>query len=150
MEKESKRLAGDAPVHARIEYWARSDPTRPAVIFGNQTWSRGRLADLSNHVAASLLATGVDANGGLRLDEDFAAVWDGPPDRRIFVQNAARCSHGIYEPQLSLMAWRSARIVNTLTGREVFDLDCDDLLIQWTSGWGTDGIPSLVAAHGHR
>ena len=50
----------------------------------------------------------LDAEARPRLDRHFRAIWDGPADRRIYLQNYARHSHGIADPQLSLMAWRSA------------------------------------------
>lgn len=50
----------------------------------------------------------------LRIDEDFALRWDGPPDRNIFVQNAARGQRGLADPNLSLVAWRSQRIADRL------------------------------------
>ncbi|MFF5336695.1 lysine N(6)-hydroxylase/L-ornithine N(5)-oxygenase family protein [Streptomyces sp. NPDC013181] len=52
----------------------------------------------------------------LRIDEDFAVRWDGPADRNIFVQNAARGQRGLADPNLSLNAWRSLRIADRLCG----------------------------------
>lgn len=51
-----------------------------------------------------------------RIDRDFAVVWDGPPDRNIFLQNAARVQRGLADPNLSLVAWRSQRILDRLMG----------------------------------
>lgn len=56
------------------------------------------------------------------VDERFRLVWRSPRPARVYAQNLGRLSHGIAEPQLSLMAWRSAVIVNDLAGREVFAL----------------------------
>jgi lysine N6-hydroxylase len=50
----------------------------------------------------------------LRIDEDYAVHWDGPEDRRVFVQNAARGQRGLADPNLSLNAWRSQRIADRL------------------------------------
>ncbi|MFE5679547.1 lysine N(6)-hydroxylase/L-ornithine N(5)-oxygenase family protein [Streptomyces erythrochromogenes] len=55
-------------------------------------------------------------NGEVRVDEDFAISWDGPPDRRIFVQNAVRGQRGLPDVNLSLNAWRAQRIANRLRG----------------------------------
>lgn len=52
----------------------------------------------------------------IRIDASFAAVWDGPPDHNIFVQNAARQQRGLADPNLSLVAWRAQRIVDRLRG----------------------------------
>ncbi len=50
------------------------------------------------------------------IDQDFAVCWDGPSDRNIFLQNAAREQRGLADPNLSLVAWRSQRIVDRLRG----------------------------------
>jgi lysine N6-hydroxylase len=42
-------------------------------------------------------------------------------------------THGIAEPQLSLMAWRSARIINSLVGQAVFDTESGQGMIDWLS-----------------
>jgi lysine N6-hydroxylase len=68
---------------------------------------------------------------GYRVDADFSIGWDGPPDRRIYVQNAARHSHGIADPNLSLAAWRSAVIVNSVCGRPVYDVGGCSAAIEW-------------------
>ena len=68
---------------------------------------------------------------GYRVGRDFAIDWDGPADRRIYVQNAARHSHGIADPNLSLAAWRSAVIVNSVCGRPVYDVAGCSAAIEW-------------------
>ena len=60
---------------------------------------------------------------GYELYEDFSIAWDGPPGLRIYLQNASRHRRGVAEPNLSLMAWRSATIVNSIAGRRVYDVD---------------------------
>lgn len=72
-----------------------------------------------------------DAEGTPRLREDFSVMWDGAPDQRIFMQNAGRCSHGIADAQLSLAAWRSAVICNSIVGREVYPVDALAAPIYW-------------------
>ncbi|WP_052868902.1 lysine N(6)-hydroxylase/L-ornithine N(5)-oxygenase family protein [Streptomyces niger] len=71
----------------------------------------------------------------LSIDEHFAVRWDGPADRRIFVQNAARGQRGLADPNLSLNAWRSQRIADRLSG-----VRSDEQLasfIEWSSKAGT-------------
>jgi lysine N6-hydroxylase len=70
-------------------------------------------------------------HGELVLGPHFEARWDGPSAHRIYAVNAGRHSHGIAEPQLSLMAWRSATILNHVAGHQAFDLREDDGLIDW-------------------
>ncbi|SDE02808.1 lysine N(6)-hydroxylase/L-ornithine N(5)-oxygenase family protein [Glycomyces harbinensis] len=60
-------------------------------------------------------------HGEFRVDEDFAAEWDGPPDRSIFVQNAVRGQRGLPDVNLSLNAWRARRIADRLRGRPAAD-----------------------------
>ncbi|MFJ9861185.1 lysine N(6)-hydroxylase/L-ornithine N(5)-oxygenase family protein [Streptomyces albogriseolus] len=52
----------------------------------------------------------------LRVDDGYAVRWDGPPDRKIFVQNATRGQRGLADPNLSLNAYRSQRIADRLRG----------------------------------
>jgi lysine N6-hydroxylase len=60
---------------------------------------------------------------GYAVRSDFSIEWDGPPGLRMYAQNAARHMRGIADPNLSLMAWRSAVIANSLLGRPVYDVN---------------------------
>lgn len=53
----------------------------------------------------------------LAIGEDFSVCWDGPPDSRIFIQNASLGQRGLADPNLSLLAWRARRILDSLLGR---------------------------------
>ena len=59
---------------------------------------------------------------GFPVRADFSVEWDGPPELRIYAQDAARHMRGVADPNLSLMAWRSAIIANSLLGRQVYDV----------------------------
>jgi len=52
----------------------------------------------------------------LKIDDSFAVQWDGPPEHNLFVQNAARGQRGLADPNLSLNAWRSQRILDRIRG----------------------------------
>ncbi len=54
--------------------------------------------------------------GEFRLDDDFAIEWDGPKDRSVFMFNAARRQRGLADPNLSLIAWRSERVIDRMRG----------------------------------
>ena len=54
-------------------------------------------------------------NGEYQIDPHYAAIWDGPGDHHLFLQNASRCQRGLADPNLSLLAWRSQRILDRLT-----------------------------------
>lgn len=70
------------------------------------------------HSISSMLAR--DGRGNLKLHEDYVAAWSGPDQNRVYIQNGGRYSHGIADPQLSLAAWRSAVIVNSLVGHSLY------------------------------
>ena len=70
--------------------------------------------------------------GGPRLGRRYAAAWDGPRENRVYVQNAGRASHGIADPQLALLAWRSAAVLNDALGRRAFALDGAGSVIEWS------------------
>jgi lysine N6-hydroxylase len=74
----------------------------------------------------------------LPLLPDFNLEWQGPEQNRIYAVNAGIHSHGSAEGGLSLMAWRSARILNHLLGKPHFDLAPNASLIQWWSGAAPD------------
>lgn len=61
-----------------------------------------------------------DESKRLIITKNFSLNWDGPKNNKIYALNFSRHGHGIAEPQTSLMAWRSATILNDLTGREVY------------------------------
>ncbi|ACV27450.1 lysine N(6)-hydroxylase/L-ornithine N(5)-oxygenase family protein [Kangiella koreensis] len=65
------------------------------------------------------------------LNRDYSIEWDGPSQNKIYAVNAGRYSHGISEPQMSLMCWRSATIVNDLLGRDIFDLNDNCSFVEW-------------------
>jgi lysine N6-hydroxylase len=59
----------------------------------------------------------IDREGDeFRIDDDFAVQWDGPSDRRLFVLNGARHQRGLADPNLSLLAWRSQRVIDRISG----------------------------------
>ncbi|WP_330457197.1 SidA/IucD/PvdA family monooxygenase [Streptomyces sp. NBC_00820] len=60
-----------------------------------------------------------------RIDEEFRLVLDPTITStgcNIYVQNAELHTHGVGAPDLGLAAWRSATILNTLTGNEPYPL----------------------------
>ncbi|MEZ9626855.1 lysine N(6)-hydroxylase/L-ornithine N(5)-oxygenase family protein [Aliivibrio fischeri] len=75
----------------------------------------------------------LDAQGRYQLTPEFELKWKGSKNNKIFAVNAGMHSHGIAEPQLSLMAWRSARIINQLTGTAVYDIASNPGMIDWIS-----------------
>lgn len=79
----------------------------------------------------SLRGRVLDSAGGLRIRRDYSLDWDGPPNLGIYVQNAAEDTHGIADPNLSLAAWRSARIANAICGRSAYRIENAQSTISW-------------------
>jgi lysine N6-hydroxylase len=60
---------------------------------------------------------------GFVVRADFSIVWDGPANLQIYAQDAARHMRGVADPNLSLMAWRSAMIANSLLGKTAYEVE---------------------------
>jgi lysine N6-hydroxylase len=76
------------------------------------TGQRARQPDFLSPLAHRLQRSGDE----YKIDADFAIEWDGPADRSIFLQNAAVHQRGLADKNLSLVAWRSQRIIGRLCG----------------------------------
>ncbi|MEJ8634338.1 MULTISPECIES: lysine N(6)-hydroxylase/L-ornithine N(5)-oxygenase family protein [Streptomyces] len=63
-----------------------------------------------------------DASGRPRVDGEFKLVLDESVTGAVYVQNAEKHSHGVGAPDLGLAAWRSAGILNSLTGKEPYPM----------------------------
>ncbi|KOG32056.1 lysine N(6)-hydroxylase/L-ornithine N(5)-oxygenase family protein [Streptomyces resistomycificus] len=63
-----------------------------------------------------------DSRDRPRVDDHFRLVLDPSVTGAAHVQNAERHTHGIGTPDLGLAAWRSATILNSLTGKEPYPL----------------------------
>lgn len=57
-----------------------------------------------------------------RIDDQFRLVLDPCVNGRVYVQNAELHTHGVGAPDLGLAAWRSATILNSLTGKDPYPL----------------------------
>ena len=95
--------------------------------------SHGQHPDLTEHLDSDILvfATGftphpmpflqplrhrlLSEGGEIQIDDHYAVLWDGPSDHHLFLQNATRNQRGLADPNLSLLAWRSQRILDSLT-----------------------------------
>ena len=70
-------------------------------------------------------------DGEPRIKDDFSVYWDGPNENRIYVQNWSMKQKGIADPNLSLVAWRSAKILNSLAGKSIHKGDYNGSTIKW-------------------
>jgi putrescine N-hydroxylase len=80
-----------------------------------------------------------DQAGRVTVDAQYRLVFDRPVGGSVFVQNAERHTHGASAPDLGLAAWRSAVIVNTIAGREIYRLPARTA---FTTFGCADGMPA--------
>lgn len=73
----------------------------------------GLLAGIRQHIVR-------DDAGRPQFDEEQRLVLDDLIGGSVFVQNAERHTHGVGAPDLGLASWRSAVILNALTGKETY------------------------------
>lgn len=71
-----------------------------------------------------------ESDGVLSMTDNYRVQWHNGDENRIYAVNASRHHHGIVDPQTSLMAWRSASIVNDLLGYSLYQLD-QPTMVQW-------------------
>jgi lysine N6-hydroxylase len=65
-----------------------------------------------------------------KIDQHYAAAWDGPPDHHVFIQNNTRNQRGLADPNLSLIAFRAQRILDRIRGTRT--RHPHDSFIEWT------------------
>ncbi|MFG3497086.1 lysine N(6)-hydroxylase/L-ornithine N(5)-oxygenase family protein [Streptomyces sp. NPDC047928] len=93
-----------------------------------------------------------DDGGRPRVDTEQRLVLDEAVGGSVFVQNAERHTHGVGAPDLGLAAWRSALILNTLAGKDVYPLPRRTAFTTFglPGARGDDAPPPVPAASRHR
>lgn len=72
-----------------------------------------------------------DQEGNFKLKENFTLDWKHADQNKIYALNFGRFTHGIAEPQTSLMAWRSATVINDMLGRTIYSgIDAPENFVQ--------------------
>ncbi|MFI9100393.1 lysine N(6)-hydroxylase/L-ornithine N(5)-oxygenase family protein [Streptomyces fildesensis] len=72
-----------------------------------------------------------DSSGEPVVDADYSIRWKFSEHCRMYVQNRSRVGHGLADPNLSLLAVRSAVIVNSLLERQVFAIRDEQMNTVW-------------------
>ncbi|MEU8518482.1 SidA/IucD/PvdA family monooxygenase [Streptomyces sp. NBC_01216] len=101
-----------------VQQSSRSRLTTDAVVLATGYRERPvdrMLADLDPYLRH-------DSAGRARIDEEYRLVLDDSVSGSVYVQNAEQHTHGVGAPDLGLAAWRSATILNSLTGKEPYPL----------------------------
>jgi lysine N6-hydroxylase len=114
------------------------DQTRETVELDVTIWATGYRPTPLTFLAP--IEARLDRDGEeYKVDDSFAVRWDGPADNNIFLQNAVRGQRGLADPNLSLNAWRSQRILDRLRGiRTEHQLDS---FIEWMTKPSDGDLP---------
>ncbi|USD67624.1 SidA/IucD/PvdA family monooxygenase [Vibrio sp. SCSIO 43136] len=66
------------------------------------------------------------------LTQDYQAIWKQASSNKLFIVNAGTHNHGIVEPQLSLAAWRAAKIINSTLEQSEYTVTDSASVIDWS------------------
>ena len=124
MQNQHSHYALQVVHHQQADEWLDAD----VVIFctGFKTVIPGCLEPLLDRV-------GWEEDGLLAMQDNYQVRWEHGQQNHIYAVNASRHHHGIVDPQTSLMAWRSANIVNDLLGYRLYNLE-QNSFVQWGKG----------------
>ncbi|HEV7804821.1 MAG TPA: SidA/IucD/PvdA family monooxygenase [Solirubrobacteraceae bacterium] len=73
-----------------------------------------------------------DEDGEMIVDRDYSVRWERRNGHRIYALNRGRMSHGIPDANLTLLPVRSAIVLNSMFGRELFAVRDDVCPISWS------------------
>ncbi len=80
---------------------------------------------------SSILPLLESSRGGFKINSDYSLCWKQPQRARIFIQNGARGTHGVADPNLSLLAYRSAKILNSILEYPFYNKLEGSTLVEW-------------------
>ena len=64
----------------------------------------------------------------LQINDDYS-ISSYLNDNKIFILNGAKHTHGVSDPNISTMAWRSARIINSLLHFQFYNTDNSEIFL---------------------
>ncbi|SIT19434.1 lysine N6-hydroxylase [Thalassolituus maritimus] len=64
------------------------------------------------------------------VDNDYSVVWNGPKDRNIFMLNSVKNQKGLSDPNLSLTAWRSRKVLDRIENKACQQV-ANKSLVEW-------------------
>ena len=68
---------------------------------------------------------------GLVINDHYEMSWDGMDICTIYMQNGAKHTHGVADPNLSLLAYRSAMILHHALGEVIYPKINSSCLVDW-------------------
>ncbi|MFC3987340.1 lysine N(6)-hydroxylase/L-ornithine N(5)-oxygenase family protein [Actinoplanes siamensis] len=72
-----------------------------------------------------------DNAGEPLIEQDYSVRWKHSTAHKLFLQNRGRFTHGLADPNLSLLSVRSAMIVNSLADREAYTIRDEQVYTMW-------------------
>jgi len=72
-------------------------------------------------------------NGMFQIDKTFSLKPKSDIKGNIFIHNGAKHIRGLADPNLSLIAWRSGVIINCLLGKEIYNVENEKSIINWSN-----------------
>lgn len=68
------------------------------------------------------------------VNDDYSIQWKNGQERnKIYLLNGLREQKGVADPNLSLMAWRSAKVINSIANKEVYKVNNDSIFMNYES-----------------
>lgn len=111
----------------------------------SQKNNQGSKVNLSSDIV--ILATGLEykipeflhgviddlvvTDGKFEVKPDYSIKSKAQQEGKIYLHNGSRHVRGVADPNLSLLAWRSAKIINAMMGKELYDTKNDQSAINW-------------------
>lgn len=121
---EAREEPGGVSVKARIVSTGKTD----VVIYDCVILCTG--LDDESILESSVIGPELKRRLQRNQDQDgYAVTWDGPPDRMIFVQSQNKDTHGLGDGSFVTAPGRNAAILNSIVGREIYNIDESDLLV---------------------
>lgn len=69
----------------------------------------------------------------LKINLDYSIHWKYEKSNKIYIQNGAKQTHGIADPNLSLATWRNAIIINSILGKNIYKTYFNDCIMGRTT-----------------
>jgi lysine N6-hydroxylase len=73
-------------------------------------------------------------DGRFEINEDYSIKTNKSLNGNIYLHNGSRHVRGVADPNLSLLAWRSAKIINAIMEDNLYDTLVDKSVINWNLG----------------
>lgn len=126
-----RELVGAWPDAAGLRLELLSDHAREERRADVAIFCTGYKSGIPEYLSSCAPLIAHDESGAPVVRRDFSLAWAEEATNRIYVHGMARSVRGVAEPNLGLMSWRSAHIVNALCERDVYDTSTVPSPVTW-------------------